>query len=122
MKRISPHSMRRIHRRGSGQVLLVVVVMLVVILVFGFFLFDLQGIIRLRARSQTGVDAAALAGAAWQGRTLNMIGELNLLKATTVMLTDSEDPTSPVDVAHTEQMTQLQARLAYVGPMMGLAA
>jgi hypothetical protein len=126
MKLTIPHP-RALRRRSRGQILMVVVVVMVVLLVFAFFLFDLQGIVRLRARTQNGVDAAALAGASWQGRTLNMIGELNLLKATTAMLTAFPQAQVPDDEAATlkassELMTQMQGRLSYVGPLMGLAA
>lgn len=126
MKRPTPHP-HAMRRRSRGQILMVVVVVMVALLLFAFFLFDLQGIVRLRARTQNGVDAAALAGASWQGRTLNMIGELNLMKATTAMLTAFPEAQAPGDDAATlkassELMTQMQARLAYVGPLMGLAA
>jgi len=109
--------------------LVVVVMVLLILLVVIFFLLDLQGVIRLRARSQDAADAAALTAAAWQGRTLNMIGELNLLKAATVMLTDVDpgplnNPNDP-QAALLEPvalLTQMQTRLTYVGPLMGFAA
>lgn len=117
---------RRRTRNVRGQVLLVAVVVLLILLVVVFFLFDLHNVIRTRTRTQTAADAAALAGAAWQGRTLNMIGELNLLKAATVMLTSmpgtpSGDPVQDLQTA-TAMLTQMQARLAYVGPLVGVAA
>lgn len=123
------HRQRTLKRRSGGQVLVVVVMVLLILLVVTFFLFDLQGVIRLRARSQNAADAAALTAAAWQGRTLNMIGELNLLKAATVMLTGVDpgplnNPGDP-EAALLEPvalLTEMQTRLTYVGPLMGLAA
>ena len=116
-------------RRSSGQVLIFVVVLLLILLVITFFLFDLQTVIRLRAKTQNAADAAALTGAAWQARTLNLIGELNLLKGASVLLTEI----SPGEVPNAQRtaedlrsaaalLTHMQARLSYVGPLLGLAA
>ncbi len=75
--------------RERGQVLLTGVLALIILLFAAFFLFDVQNIIRGKVKAQTGVDSAALVGANWQRHTLNVLGELNLVKATTVLLSDN---------------------------------
>jgi len=72
----------------SGQTLIVIMFVLLVMIIGGIFLFDLQTMIRGKIKSQSAVDSAALVGAEWQKHTLNMIGELNLIKASTVLLSD----------------------------------
>ncbi len=116
---------RRPRRRGQrGQVLIYIVLLLVIILVMALFVFDLQYFIRLRSRSQTAVDAAVLTAAGWQGRSLNMIGELNLVKASTLMLVE----VNPGDDAATQSakiqaqdavIAEMQTRIMYVGPLLG---
>lgn len=75
--------------------------------------FDLHGIIHLKMRSQNAADAAALAAARWQGITLNLIGDLNIMQAVAL---------SAGDEATAGQIAETQARLCYVGPLIGLAA
>jgi hypothetical protein len=43
--------------------------------------FDLHRVISAKIRVRTAADAAALAAARWQGKALNMIGDLNLIQA-----------------------------------------
>lgn len=112
--------LRLLHSR-RGQVLVYLVMILLILLVIGIFIFDLQGFIRLRARTQTGVDAAALTAASWQGRSLNMIGELNLLKASTLMLGGLPGGSNDL-AANDALLTQMQTRIAYAGPLLGYAA
>ena len=47
-------------QRDRGQVLIFAVIVATILLFMAFFLFDLQSMVRLRARSQHGVDAAVL--------------------------------------------------------------
>lgn len=109
--------------------LVFVVILLLILLVMIFFLFDLQTVIRLRAKAQNAADAAALTGAAWQARTLNLIGELNLLKGASILLTEISPGQEP-DADRTAEdlrsaaalLTHMQARLSYVGPLLGVAA
>ena len=85
---------------------------------------DLGNVVHLRIRSQNGADAAALAAAAWQGRSLNAVGELNLLLATTKILTEIppglDDGASAQAVR--EAITETQARILLLGPLVALEA
>ena len=76
-------------RNESGQTLLAGVIVLVIILLAIILLFDVQNLIRGKVKAQNAVDAAALTGANWQMHTLNLIGELNLVKASTLMFSDA---------------------------------
>ncbi|MFT5130268.1 MAG: hypothetical protein ACI8W8_003897 [Rhodothermales bacterium] len=112
-------------RKSRGQVLVVALVVIIILMVLAIFLFDLQNLIRLRSSTQTAADSAVLTAAAWQGRTLNIIGELNLLKAANMLIADVEpfDDDSKEGVLESVQLlTQMQTRVAYAGPMIGYAA
>ena len=56
---------------------------------------------------------AALAAARWQGATLNLVGELNLMHALALSAQDS---------AAVGAITNLQARLCFTGPLTALIA
>src|SRR5438093_11931753 len=102
----------------SGQTLIFIVIVLVVLVFVILAIYDTHHIITQRIRAQNGADAAALTGAKYQGLTLNMIGELNLLKATTAIY--SEVPPGLSGSAGAQQildsLTSMQHRLAFVGP------
>ncbi|MBP5586089.1 MAG: Tad domain-containing protein [Lentisphaeria bacterium] len=86
MKR-NPTALRR--RRGEhGQVLILAVVALILVIIAVLLLFDVQTVIRGKVKAQNGVDAAALTGAEWQKHSLNLIGELNLVRATGTLISD----------------------------------
>lgn len=91
-KNLRPASSRTILRGAGryqrGQVLVFALIAMIVILVAVLFLFDVHSVIRGKIKGQSAVDAAALTGAAWQMHTLNLIGELNLIKATSVLISD----------------------------------
>ena len=76
-------------RPQRGQVLLLGVMCLIILLVAAFVVFDVSNIIRGKIKGQTAVDSAALTGAAWQMNSLNLVGELNLVKATDVLISDT---------------------------------
>lgn len=123
---VRPPSRRRGRRRHErGQVLVIVVVLLIVVVVMTLFLFDLQYTVRLRVKTQNGADAAALTAANWQGRSLNMIGEMNLLKASDRLLYGFPVP-GPTDddrlLQSMDLLSEMQARVTYVGPLVGYAA
>lgn len=80
---------RRYRRGQGGQVLAFALILMVVVIVAAFIIFDIQTVIRGKIKGQNAVDAAALTGATWQQHGLNLIGELNLAKASTVLLSDS---------------------------------
>ena len=78
------------YRRGQrGQVLMLAVLAIIILVTAIMILFDVQRIIRGKIHVMSGIDAAALTGAEWQKHTLNLIGELNLIKACHVLISDS---------------------------------
>lgn len=85
--RIAPR--RNGSERGQhGQVLILAVVALVLVIIAVLLLFDVQTVIRGKVKSQNAVDAAALTAAEWQKHSLNLIGELNLVRATGTLISD----------------------------------
>lgn len=87
MKRDRTASSR--HGRGEhGQVLILAIVALILVIIAALLLFDVQAVIRGKVKAQNGVDAAALTAAEWQKHSLNLIGELNLIRATGTLISD----------------------------------
>lgn len=80
---------RAVRKGQGGQVLALALIAMVAILVAGMILFDVHTVIRGKVKGQNAVDAAALTGATWQLHALNLIGELNLVKATAILTSDS---------------------------------
>ena len=78
-----------LRRRERGQVLILALIALLILTLAIFLLLDVSNVIRAKVKAQNAVDAAALTGANWQRHTLNLVGELNLVKATTVLISDS---------------------------------
>ena len=66
----------------SGQVLILAVVAMILIVIAALLLFDVQTVIRGKVKAQNAVDSAALTAAEWQKHSLNVIGELNMYRAT----------------------------------------
>lgn len=137
---------RRVRRNENGQILILGLIVLIILLIGIFFLFDISTIIRSKIKSQTALDSASLAGANWQRYSMNMIGELNMLKAT-VMLVDDIPPFGMTVVSRNEfdnmtstqqenyintqieeiqnsceSLSEMQARISFIGPLMGFAA
>ncbi len=101
-------------RRGQAVVFLVLVL---TILAFVFLWnVDLHRIIAAKSLSQNAGDAAALAAARWQGDTLNLVGELNVMHALALAANDG------ATAATIEAITNIQARLCFTGPMVALMA
>ena len=99
----------------SGQVMIFVLMALLLLSLVVIWNFDLHNVIHLKLRSQNAADASALAAARWQGITLNLIGDLNIMKAVAL--------SAPVpDTEQIRQITETQARLCYAGPLIGLLA
>ena len=88
MKRNRTESMKRRGRGEHGQVLILAVVALILVIIATLLLFDIQTVIRGKIKGQNGVDAAALTAAEWQKHSLNLIGELNLVRATGTLISD----------------------------------
>ena len=107
----------------QGQTLIVAVLAILVIFLAALFLFDLQSIIRVKVKTQTAADAAALAGAQAQVDSLNLIGEINIIKACTVLISDfSGDDSEENLIAASNKLTEMQARISFVGPLLGVGA
>ncbi len=88
--------------------------MAVVILAFAaLWAIDLHRLVSAKTEAQNAGDSAALAAARWQGATLNLEGELNLLHALAL---------SARDAAAVDAITNMQARLAFTGPLAALVA
>ena len=120
----------------SGQVIITGVIMLVVLLLLLLTIFDVHNLIRSKFKFETAQQSAALAGANWQKNTLNLIGEINLLKACAVMLEGEKNwdiPLPPADdddgiarrmaiQGRLDQLTEMQTRVSFIGPVIGYAA
>jgi hypothetical protein len=104
---------RRSAARREGQVVIFLLMLLTALAFVLLWNVDLHRIVTLKTRAQNAGDAAALAGARWQGIALNLVGELNLLHALAL---------SARDDAGVEAITNMQARLLFTGPLMGVAA
>ena len=136
---------KREGKHESGQTLILSVLALIILIFAIVFLFDLQNIIRIKIKAFNAVDSAALAAANWQKYSLNIIGELNIIKACTVLISDIqptytypsnyiqvEDISNP-DMTRISQelaalrkssdlLSEMQARVSFVGPLIGLGA
>ncbi len=99
--------------RRRGQVAVFLLVALVVLAFMVLWTVDLRRIVFLKGRSQDAGDAAALAAARWQGSALNLIGEINLLRALAL---------SAGDAVAEDALASMQARLCFTGPMAAFAA
>ena len=98
---------------ASGQVVVFLLFAFTALIFVLLFNVDLHRIIQRKDQTQNAGDAAALAAARWQGATLNLVGELNLLH---VLALCAQNPTA------VDAITNMQARLCFTGPMTGLFA
>ncbi len=101
------------HSARSGQAMIFIVMMVIIMTSFVLWNFDLHKVIYIKNVSQNAGDASALAAARWQAITLNLIGDLNLMQAVALTRNDTNEMVA---------INDLQARLCYVGPMIGLVA
>jgi len=99
--------------RCAGQVMIFVLMALLLLSVVIVWNFDLHNVVHLKMRAQNAADASALAAARWQGITLNLIGDLNIMQALSLSAGDAETA---------RQIADTQARLCYAGPLVGLMA
>ncbi len=121
---------RKIHRDQSGQVMVFSIILLIVLALGALFLFDMHSSIRGKVKAQTASEAAALSMAKWQKESLNIIGELNLMKACDVLTTEvavSIDKTSEMTdyewlEAASKLISNAQVRVSFVGPLIGVGA
>ena len=111
---------RRFSRGGQAIVFLVLAL---TILAFVFLWnVDLHRIVAAKSIGQNGGDAAAVAAARWQGDTLNLIGELNVMHALALSDAGRPDADAAAIDAAVDAITNIQARLCLTGPMVGLMA
>ena len=104
----------------SGQVLLIGVVMIIILLVVAFILADVHNTIRAKLKVENAQQAAALAAAEWQRESLNLIGEINLIKASTALLQPPEQ--SHITQQNYDRLTEMQTRISFIGPLIAFAA
>jgi hypothetical protein len=119
-------------KNERGQVLLLSVVIMIVLAMMVVFIFDLHLAVRAKMKVETAEQAAALTAAEWQRNTLNLIGELNLIKAGEIMLEDFSPPLGTAEERLKEStefvrnscraMTEMQSRLSFVGPLIAFGA
>lgn len=113
----TPFQTRFLPRPGrqdrSGQIIIFLLLIFLSILLLALLHVDIFLAIRRKTQTQNAGDAAALAAARWQGATLNLEGELNLMHA----LAACEGDTNAI-----AGINALQARLAFSGPVAGLFA
>ncbi len=120
-------------KNERGQVLLLSVVIMVMLLLMILFIFDLQLAIRAKMKTETAEQAAALTAAEWQRNSLNLIGELNLVKAGESMLWDyspsfglNTDEVKVEKMGHIavscRAITEMQSRVAFIGPLIAFGA
>ena len=114
----NPMGPRRRRRRG-GQTMIFLLAVVVALAFVVLWSFDLHKILAVKLRSQNAGDAAALAAARWQGLTLNLVGQLNVLQAAAIMDTLLR---GDGDFSESAAISDLQARLCFVGPMTGFSA
>ncbi len=110
---------------NHGQVMIISVIILVIIFMAILFLFDLHNIIRAKIKMETAEQAAALTAANWQKESLNLLGEINIVKACNILLTDI--PNSGSNLAERVQsagdaLTEMQSRIAFAGPLIGFGS
>lgn len=129
-----------------GQVLIMGVLVILILTLAVFILVDVHNIVRGKMKMNTAETSAALAAAKWQRETLNLIGEINLVKGCVVMMEDdSLIPAPEVTLTRWQEnnwteaqkasyirrrqiqsrnrtLTEMQSRLAFLGPLVGLAA
>ncbi len=111
------------HRRRSGQAIIFLMVVVVIGLFVVIWNFDLHRIITAKVRVRNAADAAAMAGARWQGVTLNMIGDLNLIQAAILSEEAANQLGADEFVVPDEviDLHDLRNRLTFFGPLAAFA-
>ena len=137
-------NLRRINLRNqSGQVLVAGIFILIILLLLVFSGFDVYNAIRSKFKIETAQESAAIAGATWQRDSLNLIGEINLIKACSILLEDDSNWVIPLPKLPSQNsplynltkalrdrifqsrvdiLTEMQTRISFIGPLIGLAA
>ncbi len=117
--------------------MLLAVAVLLILTAAALVLFNFHNVVRAKIKVESIQQASALAGAQWQVIGLNMIGQVNLLKACTLMTAKDEaiPSTEPPPEAKSERakkrhrlqsrlrtLTETQARISFIIPVMGYMA
>jgi len=100
-------------RSRAGQIAIFLVLVILALALLMTMEMDVFLAVRGKNRIQNAGDAAALAAARWQGHTLDLLGALNLAHLAAACRGDTNAVAGIV---------ALQERLAYAGPLLGLAA
>ncbi|MFU8779712.1 MAG: pilus assembly protein TadG-related protein [Kiritimatiellia bacterium] len=101
------------NKKQNGQALIFLLMVMVILVFAVLWNVDIHKIIALKSRSQHAGDAAALMAARWQGITLNIIGDLNIMQAVAI---------SEEDAYALAAITNIQKRLCFTGPLIALEA
>jgi len=101
--------------RKKGQVLVLALFILVILTFIALFNFDLHKMIFSKSRLRTAGDSSALMAGRWQGISLNLIGDLNLMHAIALSV-------DPPDAETCDAIVNTQHRICYVGPMVAFSA
>ncbi len=107
MGRIKNHKNRR-----SGQAIVLLLGVIFAILAMVYWMMDIHTILMTKLRLQDGGDAAVLSAARWQAAGLNLVGEINLLRA--FMLVDGAEPEA------VEALLELQQRVMLTTPFLAI--
>ncbi|MEI6890773.1 MAG: pilus assembly protein TadG-related protein, partial [Pontiella sp.] len=117
--------MRNPRREKSGQAIIFLMVVMVIGILAVVWSYDLHRVVNAKLRMRNAGDAAALSAARWQGYTLNMIGDLNLIQAAIIaeyVAEAAEDGEELIDTpSEAYELHELRARLDFVGPLAAFA-
>jgi Flp pilus assembly protein TadG len=97
----------------NGQTLIFFLVVLVIMFFAVIWVFDLHNILNTKSKIRNAGDSAAVMGARWQGISLNIMGDLNIMNA--IAIADG-------DYATVDAISNIQVRLAFTGPLIGFDA
>ncbi|MCK5850273.1 MAG: hypothetical protein KAH23_05105 [Kiritimatiellae bacterium] len=101
------------NKAKSGQTIIFLAIAIVILTFMILWNFDLHKILHVKYITQNAGDSSATMASRWQGITLNLIGELNIMHAVAISTSNTTAMT---------EITNLQARLCYVGPMIAFMA
>ena len=125
---------KKLHLRSlRGQTLVYLLTVMAMMMLMVLWLYDFNTGAVTRIRSQNAADGAALAAAQWQARSLNAVGEINLIKAINTLLENippgeelesSLSGLTPLAAYGKIQsaLDSLQTRIEFVGPVVGMVA
>ena len=104
--------------RRAGQTILYSLIALVILAFVAMWVFDVHKTLFVKSKSRNAGDSAALAAARWQGISLNLVGDLNVLQAVAL----SQALAMGADTADARAIADLQGRVTLGAPLIGLLA